>query len=63
MKLSSVKNYILDQEQHHAKQNFNGEYLDFLIKFEIEHNEKYLLKGLNNHGYLSNELFRFAMIK
>jgi hypothetical protein len=33
---------ILNQEKHHAKQSFKDEYLDFLRKFEIEHDVKYL---------------------
>jgi REP element-mobilizing transposase RayT len=37
-----VYDYILNQERHHAKQNFQAEYLDFLKKFEIEHDAKYL---------------------
>ncbi len=34
--------YILNQEQHHAKQTFKDEYMDLLKKFEIEHDVKYL---------------------
>ncbi|MBL8099629.1 MAG: IS200/IS605 family transposase [Anaerolineales bacterium] len=42
--IESVYNYILNQETHHAKQTFKDEYLDFLKKFEIEHDEKYLFE-------------------
>jgi putative transposase len=38
----SVYNYILNQENHHKKQTFKEEYLDFLKEFEIEYNEKFL---------------------
>ena len=37
---------ILNQEQHHAKQTFKDEYLDFLKKFEIEHDVKYLFEWI-----------------
>lgn len=39
--------YILKQEEHHKKKTFKEEYLDFLQKFEIEYNEKYLFEWLN----------------
>ena len=42
--IENVYNYILNQEQHHAKQTFKDEYLDFLKKFEIEHDVKYLFE-------------------
>lgn len=40
--IENVYNYILNQEQHHHKRSFKEEYLDFLQKFQIEYNEKYL---------------------
>jgi REP element-mobilizing transposase RayT len=45
--IAYVYNYILNQEQHHAKQNFKDEYFDFLKKFEIEHVVKYLFEWLS----------------
>ena len=39
-------NYILTQEEHHKKQSFKEEYLEFLRKFEIEFNEKYLFEWI-----------------
>ena len=44
--IETVYNYILRQEQHHAKQTFKDEYLDLLKKFEIEHDVKYLFEWL-----------------
>jgi REP element-mobilizing transposase RayT len=44
--LSNVISYIENQEQHHAKKSFREEYLDFLQKFEIEYDEKYIFKEL-----------------
>jgi len=37
-----VVKYILNQPEHHKKRTFREEYLDFLEKFEIEYNTKYL---------------------
>jgi REP element-mobilizing transposase RayT len=44
--LDNVYQYILNQEEHHRKRTFKEEYLDFLQKFEIEHDEKYLFDWL-----------------
>jgi len=46
--IENVYNYILNQEPHHHKQTFQEEYTDFLKKFEIEHNVKYLFEWLEN---------------
>jgi len=40
--VSSVINYIENQEEHHKKISFRDEYLEFLKKFEIEYNERYI---------------------
>ncbi|KAA3610200.1 MAG: IS200/IS605 family transposase [Calditrichaeota bacterium] len=40
--IDSVYNYILNQETHHHKKTFREEYLDFLKKFEIPFDERYL---------------------
>lgn len=44
--IENVYNYILNQEQHHRKQTFQEEYMDFLKKFEIEHDTKYLFEWI-----------------
>jgi putative transposase len=44
--IAYVYNYILNQETHHARQPFKDEYLDFLQKFEIEHDVKYLFEWM-----------------
>ncbi len=36
---NNVVRYIQNQEQHHSKQNFKEEYLEFLKKFEVEYDE------------------------
>lgn len=44
--IDQVYNYILNQEKHHKKKTFKEEYLEFLLKFEIEYKEKYLFDWL-----------------
>jgi len=44
--IENVYNYILNQEKHHSKQAFQEEYLDFLTRFEIEHDTEYLFDWL-----------------
>ena len=45
--IEQVYNYILNQEKHHHKQTFKEEYLEFLQKFQIEYNEKYLFEWID----------------
>ena len=40
--IDTVIKYILNQEEHHRKKTFRVEYLEFLKKFEIDYDEKYL---------------------
>jgi REP element-mobilizing transposase RayT len=40
--IDAVCKYILNQEEHHKKQTFKEEYLNFLKKFDVLHDEKYL---------------------
>jgi len=42
--IDCVVKYILNQGNHHHKRTFREEYIDFLEKFEIEFNEKYLFE-------------------
>ncbi|MBI5725672.1 MAG: IS200/IS605 family transposase [Planctomycetes bacterium] len=42
--LSSVIRYIQNQEKHHTKRGFQEEYLEFLKKFNIAYNERYIFK-------------------
>jgi putative transposase len=44
--ISQVINYIQNQELHHKKKTFKEEYLDFLEKFEIDYDEKFVFKEL-----------------
>ncbi|MBI5402660.1 MAG: IS200/IS605 family transposase [Ignavibacteriae bacterium] len=43
-----VYNYILNQEKHHKKKTFQEEYYDFLKKYEVDFNEKYLFDWIVN---------------
>ena len=42
--LPNVINYILNQEEHHKKIIFKDEYKKYLKEYEIEFDERYLLK-------------------
>ncbi|MBK7098571.1 MAG: IS200/IS605 family transposase [Sphingobacteriales bacterium] len=44
--IDTVVKYIQNQKQHHKKQTFQEEYLDFLKKFEIEFKNEYLFKWI-----------------
>ncbi|TRX31873.1 IS200/IS605 family transposase [Flavobacterium sp. ZT3R18] len=46
--IDSVYQYIFNQEEHHHKKTFKEEYLDFLKKFEIEYDEKYLFEWIED---------------
>ena len=49
--INNVYNYILNQEKHHKKRTFKEEYLEFLKKFEIKYNEKYVFEFYNDITY------------
>ena len=40
----NVVNYIMNQPQHHKKKAFRQEYIEFLEKFEISYEDKYLFE-------------------
>ena len=42
--IDAVIKYILNQEQHHKKMNFQEEYLKILRKLEIEYKKEYLFE-------------------
>lgn len=45
--ISDVINYIQNQEEHHRKKSFKEEYIEFLDKFEVDYNEKYLFEWMD----------------
>jgi REP element-mobilizing transposase RayT len=46
--LDNVYQYIANQEEHHRHKTFKEEYLEFLQKFEIEYDEKYLFDWIED---------------
>jgi len=44
--LNAVINYIDNQEVQHKKKTFREEYIDFLEKFEVDFDEKFIFKEL-----------------
>ena len=42
--LNNIVQYILNQKKHHKKQIFKKEYIQFLLKFEIDFEAKYLFE-------------------
>jgi putative transposase len=44
--VDNVFKYIQNQEEHHKKQTFRDEYLDFLNRFKVEYDEQYIFKDL-----------------
>jgi REP element-mobilizing transposase RayT len=46
--IEKVYNYILKQENHHKKRTFKDEYLEMLIKFEIEFKNEYVFEWLED---------------
>jgi putative transposase len=44
--IENVYNYILNQEKHHGEQTFKDEYTEFLKKFEIAQDVKYLFEWI-----------------
>ncbi len=46
--IDTVVKYIMNQKEHHRKQTFREEYLDFLKKFEVEFKDEYLFKWIED---------------
>ncbi len=44
--LATVVNYIQNQELQHKKKTFREEYIDFLEKFDVDYDEKFIFKEL-----------------
>jgi len=40
--VKSVLNYLRKQEAHHRRVTFKDEFVDFLVKHEIEYDERYI---------------------
>lgn len=46
--LTTIINYIRNQEKHHSKRTFKQEYLEMLEKFNIEYDKKYLFEWIED---------------
>jgi putative transposase len=44
--IDAVYKYIENQEEHHKKQTFRQEYIDFLEKFNVSYDEQYIFEEL-----------------
>jgi len=44
--VEKVYKYIHNQEAHHKKQTFRNEYLDFLKRFKVEYDERYIFQDM-----------------
>jgi REP element-mobilizing transposase RayT len=42
--LNNVIRYIINQHEHHKKKDMVAEYINFLKKFDVEYDEKYIFK-------------------
>ena len=44
--IDKVVHYILNQQEHHRKKSFREEYIEFLTKYAVDYNEKYLFEWI-----------------
>ena len=44
--IDNVVKYIINQEEHHKKKTFREEYIQLLERFDIEYNERFILKDI-----------------
>ena len=44
--IDRVVQYIMNQEQHHKKQTFRDEYIEFLKRFDISFDKEYILREI-----------------
>jgi putative transposase len=45
--IDTVIKYIQNQEKHHRKKTFKEEYVEFLKKFSVQYDEKYLFEWID----------------
>ena len=46
--IDNVVKYIMNQEKHHKKKTFREEYIEFLERFNVHYNERYILKNVED---------------
>lgn len=44
--VKDVYRYVANQEEHHKKENFKNEYLNYLKKFNVPYDERYIFEEL-----------------
>ena len=44
--IDTVVKYIQNQQQHHKKKTFRQEYIEFLEKFNVDYDERYIFKDV-----------------
>ena len=44
--IDRVVKYIINQEQHHKKKTFREEYIELLNRFNVDYDERYILKDI-----------------
>ena len=44
--IDRVAKYIINQEQHHKKKKFREEYIELLNRFDINYDDRYILKEI-----------------
>ncbi len=44
--IDKVVKYIINQQEHHKKKTFREEYIQLLERFNIEYNERFILKDI-----------------
>ena len=44
--IDTVVKYIQNQQEHHKKKTFRQEYIEFLEKFHIDYDERYIFKNV-----------------
>jgi putative transposase len=44
--IDAVVKYILNQESHHKRKTFIQEYVEFLDKFKVPYNERFIFKAI-----------------
>ena len=44
--IDRVAKYIINQEQHHKRKKFREEYIELLNRFDIDYDDRYILKDI-----------------
>lgn len=47
--INDVIDYIKNQEEHHRKKSFIEEYTEFLAKFEVDYDPRYIFEGIESN--------------